>query len=146
MVAKAIAVHTFLVLWGAKQIRSLVAWQIVGMFWTLDILISLILFVQHHEFYRPAIVSTSSRTQFSSNFVFCDQFWCWVNVGVRYELVTFYLWLWIAIAMSLGCYLPVFFLSRGYITRNANEPWWRFHIQRRHVDLGFSFNTIWFVP
>jgi hypothetical protein len=65
LVAKAIVVHTFAVLrfeTAGKPFWSLViAWGFIAVFWTFDILISLILFLTKDEFYLPTPVSISSH-------------------------------------------------------------------------------------
>jgi hypothetical protein len=45
-----------------------------------------------------------------------------------FKIVGEYLWLWLALFVSILCYIPLLFWSLGYITMNDTDPWWKFHV------------------
>jgi hypothetical protein len=115
----AIAAHTLFAMWWGKHFSSLIAPRIlVGVIWAFVILCPLILLVstreRRHEFFTPT------------------PYWCWVNAGFQYKLLTFYAWLWLAMLISFLSYLPLFFWRLGfYISRPPGLPWWRFRVRRK---------------
>ncbi|EIN11603.1 hypothetical protein PUNSTDRAFT_131762, partial [Punctularia strigosozonata HHB-11173 SS5] len=68
-------------------------------------------------------------------------FWCWIGgKGNQYivdKLVGEYLWMWLTLIISLVAYIPLFLLSRGYISVHPVQ-WWKFSVHRRKKGAGLS--------
>ena len=52
------------------------------------------------------------------------QYWCWIGKDYRIHSITGqYLWLWLAVLVSIVVYIPLFLWSKGFITIPDNN--WR---------------------
>jgi hypothetical protein len=68
-------------------------------------------------------------------------YWCWIGgKGEKYlvdKLIGEYLWMWLTLAASILAYIPLFLLSRGYISIHPLK-WWKFSIHRNKSEIGLS--------
>lgn len=98
----AIAVHTFFVLVWARGINALYVARIAVVFlWTLTAVIAIALAVSHRNPQQHFFAPTP--------------YWCWINGPIGFRLVAEYLWLWMALMVSVLTYVPLFFWSLRFI-------------------------------
>ncbi|KZV65021.1 hypothetical protein PENSPDRAFT_638874 [Peniophora sp. CONT] len=65
-------------------------------------------------------------------------YWCWISSRYANERIGGeYLWLWLALIISIILYVPLFFWSQGNLSVDP-ERWWRFRIHPRPAVLEFS--------
>ncbi|EIN11601.1 hypothetical protein PUNSTDRAFT_25580, partial [Punctularia strigosozonata HHB-11173 SS5] len=119
MTTGVIAAHTFVMLWWRKAIHGrLVALIVITCIWLYNILYSII---------------ASRQRQYETP----TPFWCWIGgKGDTYlvdKIFGEYLWLWITLLVSTIVYIPLFFLSRGYITVSQTH-WWKFSVHGRQFN------------
>ena len=66
------------------------------------------------------------------------QYWCWISSRYANERIGGeYLWLWLALLISIILYVPLFFWTQGNLSVDP-ERWWRFRIHPRPGVLEFS--------
>jgi hypothetical protein len=116
----AIAVHTFVMVWLNKGFHSMfIASTAVAASWLYSILYLAMMGSLHHEpnsMLRPV------------------PYWCWIGKKyVVHRLWAGYIWLWVALVISILLYVPLFFWGRGNIT--VGDKLWSFRIHRaENVD------------
>lgn len=65
------------------------------------------------------------------------QFWCWITSEFEDDRITCaYLWMWLAIFISLAVYGPLCLLMRGNITMSDGSKWWRVKWHWRRQSAG----------
>ncbi|EIN11602.1 hypothetical protein PUNSTDRAFT_61801 [Punctularia strigosozonata HHB-11173 SS5] len=116
MTTGAIAIHTFIIVWGRKAVHErAMALVVVGCIWVFMLLYTIIRSrARLHETPTP--------------------FWCWIGgEGKQYivdKLMGEYLWMWLTLFISVLVYVPLFLLSRGYISVHPIQ-WWKLSMHRR---------------
>jgi len=110
-----IAVHTFVMVWTNKGFHSmLVAWTSVAASWLYSILYVTVL----GSVYRGP--NSALRP---------TPYWCWIGEDfLIHRLWAGYIWLWVALFVSVLLYVPLFFWGRGNIT--VGDKFWSFQIHR----------------
>lgn len=62
------------------------------------------------------------------------QLWCTINKQyTSIRLWAKYIWLWLALFVSIGFYIPLSLWAIGNLTIDPNS-WWKFSIQRVKSD------------
>ena len=56
------------------------------------------------------------------------QYWCWIHGYLVWRIFSEYVWMWIALFVSLVVYIPLYFWMRGYLLVH-NPQWWRVTLQ-----------------
>jgi len=117
----AIAIHTFVMIWWNKGLKAnFVAWIAVAAPWIYSVsYLAIVGWIHRHEpngIFRPT------------------PYWCWIgNNYLIHRLFAGYVWMWMALIVSLLLYVPLFFWGRGNIT--VGDKIWNFQIhQRGRVD------------
>jgi len=124
MVTTVIAVYTFIVvMWGTFRRQLRVAYSVVSI-----IVLFLVIFI-------AATVST--QTHGSQHYMAPAGFWCWIGNGSRYSSGHYaeryageYIWIWVALAISVVTYVPLALVALGMLRVNANY-WWKFELHKR---------------
>ncbi len=52
------------------------------------------------------------------------QYWCWIHGYFVWRIFGEYFWMWVALAVSLVIYIPLYFWMRGTLVIH-NPQWWR---------------------
>jgi hypothetical protein len=127
--------YTFIVVWWRKSPTLLIPACIVAVMWTSTFLFTIISLTINKEhwrvFYGPSPVSSlpllSCHILTAIRCIF--KYWCWIDSQyLVFKIVGEYLWLWLALFVSILCYIPLLFWSLGYITMDDKDPWWKFHV------------------
>ncbi|KAH9048332.1 hypothetical protein EDB84DRAFT_263787 [Lactarius hengduanensis] len=62
------------------------------------------------------------------NFVTPSPYWCWISPEYKLErLAGEYIWMWIALFVSVVMYLPLYFWTKGRLSVNP-EKWYKFRL------------------
>jgi len=119
MVIIVIAIYTFVVVtWGTFKHGLLVAYLAIGYIW-----LFLILFIG---------ITVGTQTHGTQHYMTPTGFWCWIGNGSRYNAERFageYVWMWIALAISVITYVPLSFMAQGVLRVHHNH-WWKFEFHR----------------
>lgn len=134
-----IAIHTFLtVIWGGSHFwrKLLPAYLVIGCISLfLVIFIGITVGTQTHGTQHYMAPAGVSRSQILAvvEFMWLQQFWCWIRPGSRYNaqrLVGEYVWIWSVVGISVITYIPSALVARGSISV-SEDCWWKFTFRRK---------------
>lgn len=78
----------------------------------------------------------SGLNQKSSLYYDPTPYWCWIGQGYLAERITGeYVWMWLALFVSVFVYVPLFMWGRGYLTVDRTH-WWRIGVRTRPLPRG----------
>ena len=128
--------HTFFTVWWLKGERTLkipciaviVSWVYALLFAIIDMRV---FDNPQNQFYLPVPVSIFLLCERNLFNIHC-QYWCWVAKHfLIYRIFGQWIWMWIALFLSIVSYMLLGLWSMGFITVKPNEPFWKFHIHKR---------------
>ncbi|KAF8503204.1 hypothetical protein JB92DRAFT_810083 [Gautieria morchelliformis] len=115
----AIGIHTFFLLFIVKKPHHLMAPIILGLGWTMLIVLPIL---------GPTVIQTSHRGLFYS----LSGAWCWIGTGYNAErLIYLYIWVFTAIGSSFIIYTLIYLRFSNFITVGENGNL-TFSFRRRH--------------